>query len=305
MDSVYCTIITKSRLYQVLALIVSLDKVRAGDFQFFVLCVDDETYNLLIKLNWKNVHVFHESEIAESVVSLRKERKIHEYCWTLKAIFLETILTKYTDIERITFMDSDLYFLDDPEKIFNRQPNCSVLLSREEKYKPEWKRNFIKRVTNITGEYNSGFISFRRDKMGIACLNWWKEKTIEACKIDPKRGIFGDQKYLNEMPKLFSNICDIELPGVNIGPWNYLKYSFSEKDGYVYIDQCQLIFYHFSGVRIIEQNENIELIHSSTENTPFVFSIYHKLLTQLFTLIKQIEPGFNGFASEEDLKSYW
>lgn len=292
-------------MYQFLALIASLYKVKAGNYQFFVLCVDDETYNLLNKLNWKKVHVFHENELAESVVSLKKERKIHEYCWTLKAVFLEKILTKYPKVMRVTFMDSDLYFWEDPEKILKKQPNCSVLLSREEKYKPEWKPNFIKRVTNVTGEYNSGFISFKRDEMGIACLNWWKEKTIEACNIDPKRGIFGDQKYLNEMPKLFTTICDIESQGVNIGPWNYLKYTFSEKDGHIYIDQFRLIFYHFSGVRIIERDDHPELIHSTTENTPFVFTIYQKMLTQLITLIKHNEPSFNGFATEEDLKSYW
>lgn len=292
-------------MYQFLALIVSLNKVRSENFRFFVLCVDDETYSLLNKLNWKNVNIFHDNEIAGTVLSLKKERKIHEYCWTLKAIFLETILTKYPEVMRVTFMDADLYFWEDPEKIFNKQPDCSVLLSREEKYKPEWKENFIKRITNLTGEYNSGFISFKQDEIGTACLKWWKERTIDACKIDPKKGIFGDQKYLNEMPKLFTNICDINSPGVNIGPWNYLKYAFSEKDEQVYIDHYRLIFYHFSGVRLKKRNNKSELVHSSSKNTPIVFTLYDKILTQIITMVKQIEPSFDGFATKEDLKSYW
>jgi hypothetical protein len=304
MDSVYCTIITKSRLYQFLALIVSLIKVRNGEFQFYVLCVDDETCSLLKKLNWRNVTVLHEKDLSDDILSLKKERKIHEYCWTLKAIFIETILNKYPDVMRVTFMDSDLYFWGDPEMIFKEHPNCSVLLSREEKYKPEWKPYFIKRITKITGEYNSGFISFKRDEMGISCLKWWKEKTIEACKIDFKNGIFGDQKYLNDMPKLFVNICDITTPGVNIGPWNYLKYTFSEKDDHIFIDQFKLVFYHFSGVRIINLHNQVELVHNSEKNTPLVFTIYHKRLDQLIALVKHIDPGFDGYATEEDLKSY-
>ena len=305
MESVYCTVLTKSRLYQFLALIVSLKKVGPRRFRFFALCVDDESYNLLKKLNWKGITVFHDRELDESIFSLKKERQIHEYCWTLKAIFLELVLTKYPEVQRVTYMDSDLYFWENPELIFNEQPDCSVLLSKEEKYKPEWKPNFIRRVTKLTGEYNSGFISFKRDEMGTACLTWWKGKTVEACKIDPRKGIFGDQKYLNDMPQLFSNICDIVTEGVNIGPWNYRKYTFSKKDGHVYIDQFPLIFYHFSGVRIVKRNDQVALVHTSEENTPFVFKVYHKLLTKLYMLVKQIDPDFDGFASEQDLKSYF
>lgn len=305
MESVYCSLMTKSRLYQFLALIVSLNKVRAGNFRFFVLCVDEESYHLLKKLDWKNVTVFRDKEFAEDILALKKERKIHEYCWTLKALFLEMVLERYPYVKRVTFMDSDLYFWDDPEIIFNEQPDCSVLLSREEKYRPEWKPNFIKRITKLTGEYNSGFISFKRDEMGIACLRWWKEQTLEACRIDPLKGIFGDQKYLNEMPRVFSNICDISTRGVNIGPWDYRKYTFFEKDEHVYIDQIPLIFFHFSGVRIKKGDNGPVLAHDCEVNTPFVFNLYQKKLKDLISMIHHIEPEFDGYATKEDLQKYF
>ncbi|MEH7273551.1 putative nucleotide-diphospho-sugar transferase [Neobacillus vireti] len=305
MESVYCTIMTKSRLYQFLALISSLNKVRAGEFRFHVLCVDKETYNLLKKLNWDHVIATRDKELGEDILALKKERRIHEYCWSLKALWLETIFQKNPEVMRVTFMDSDLYFWDDPELIFNVQPDCSVLLSREEKYHPEWKGNFVKRLKRLTGEYNSGFISFKRDKMGTACLAWWREKTLEACRIDPRKGIFGDQRYLNEMPKLFSNICDITTAGVNVGIWNYRKYTFFEKNGQVFIDRTPLIFYHFSGVRVINQDNKVELVHGTHENTPFVFTIYQNILTQLVTKVREVEPLFDGFATKEDLQKYW
>lgn len=296
---------TKSRLYQFLALIVSLNKVRAGNFRFFVLCVDNETYRLLKKLKWKNITVFRDKEFGEDILALKKERRIHEYCWTLKALFLELVLKKYPDVTRVTYMDSDLYFWNDPEMIFNKQPDCSVLLSREEKYKPEWNLNFIKRAKEFTGEYNAGFISFKRDEMGIACLRWWKEQTLEACRIDPLKGIFGDQKYLNEMPRAFSNICDITTSGVNIGPWDYRKYTFTEKNDQVYINQIPLIFFHFSGVRIKKGDHGPEFVHGCEVNTPLVFNLYQKMLEELITMIKQIEPRFDGYATKEDLQGYF
>ncbi|SDM88621.1 Nucleotide-diphospho-sugar transferase [Bacillus sp. OK048] len=305
MESVYCTIMTKSRLYQFLALIVSLTKVRAGKFRFHVLCVDKETYDLLEKMNWDSVIVSRDEELGEDIVALKKERRIHEYCWSLKALWLETVLKKYAKSSRVTFMDSDLYFWEDPELIFKAQPDCSVLLSREEKYRPEWGQKFIKRLTRLTGEYNSGFISFKHDEMGLACLAWWREKTLEACNIDPRKGIFGDQKYLNEMPQLFANICDITTAGVNVGIWNYQKYTFTEKDGHVWIDQSPLIFYHFSGVRVINRDNRAEVIHETHENTPMVFTIYQDIITKLVKMVKQLEPSFDGFATQEDLNKYW
>ena len=305
MDSVYCTIVSKSRLYQFLSLIVSLTKVRDGNFQFFVLCVDDHAYNLLNKLNWKNVNLFHEKEVSEYIVSLKKDRKIHEYCWTLKGVFIEAILNQYPEVMRVTYMDSDLYFWGDPEWIFNNQSNCSVLLSKEEKFNPEWTHKFTKRIKKITGEYNSGFISFKRSELGNTCLKWWKEKLLEYCKIDFKKGTFGDQKYLNEMPELFEGVCDIATPGVNIGPWNYLKYQFTNKKNQVFIDQNKLIFYHFSGVRVIKKQDKIEFTHYSEKNTPFVYDIYFHVLSQIIKMVEQVDPEFNGFATEEDLKSYW
>jgi hypothetical protein len=305
MESAYCSLMTKSRLYQFLALYVSLNKVRVGDFKFYVLCVDDETYHLLKKLNWKNLTVFQDKELGDDILALKKERKIHEYCWTLKALFLEMVLTKYPELMRVTYMDSDLYFWDDPEIIFNKQPDCSVLLSREKKYRPEWKPNFIKKVTKLTGEYNSGFISFKRDEMGMACLRWWKEQTLEACRIDPRHGIFGDQKYLNEMPRIFSNICDINTPGVNIGPWDYRKYTFSENDDQIYIDHIPLIFFHFSGVRVKKGNNGLELVHECEIDTPFIFNHYQKMIADLITIIQHIEPEFDGYATKEDLQKYF
>ncbi|MGP7817092.1 glycosyltransferase [Niallia sp. 01092] len=304
MDSAYCTILSKTRLFQFLALIISLNNVTKGNFRFYVLCVDEESYNLLKKINWENVHLYPEEELEEHILLLKKERKIHEYCWTLKSIFLETLLLKHGDINRVTYMDSDLYFWGNPEVIFEKQPACSVLLTKEEKYNPAWKKSFIKTLTKITGKYNSGFISFKRDQNSLACLKWWKEKSIESCTILFKKQVFGDQKYLDDMPILFSGICNITTPGINIGPWNYLKYSFSQQKDIVLLDKTPLIFYHFSGVRILENNE-VKLVHNSESNLPFIYKMYKKVLKDVVKMVSMIDSEFDGYATEEDLKSYW
>ncbi|CAK6474052.1 glycosyltransferase [Peribacillus castrilensis] len=303
MENVYCSILSKGRVYQFLALVFSLQKTSKEDFDLFALCIQDETYNLLEKLNIKNLHVVHEKELGEEVLALKTERKIHEYCWTLKPIFLEHLMMKHHSASRLTYLDCDLYFWNDPSIIFKNQPDCSVLLSPEEKYNPSWSSNFKRYMQKITGVYNSGYISFKKDEFGLSCLQWWKKKCIERCEIVPSEGFFGDQKYLDQMPKLFSNVCDITTPGVNIGIWNDLKFQFHEDDGAVYVNKDRLIFYHFCGLRIVNKNK-IELIFNQ-KYVPFIFEYYQQKLQESIDLAEKIDPTFNGYASEEDLKRYW
>ena len=216
----FCTILSKTRLYQGLALLTSLKRVMGEDFHLFIHCIDEETFTLLKKMKWKNSQLIPEKKLPNRIVSLKNERKVHEYCWTLKPVICDYVLRKYPAVNRITYLDSDLYFWGDPRQVFKKQPDCSVLLSIEEKYSPR-ANQAIQQRSKITGRYNSGFISFKQDEIGRNAVRWWKEKCLENCRIDPAEGLFGDQKYLDELTGLFPAICDITTlasilaPGMN------------------------------------------------------------------------------------------
>lgn len=304
MDYVYCTVLSKKRIYQALALIRSLYKEMTEDFQFYILCVDDESYELMEKLNWKNIKVVHDKELGKKVKKLKGNRKLHEYCWTLKSIFMEKVLELNPDIQRVTYMDSDLYFWNDPKAIFINQQQYSVLLTKENKAVSKSKKKKTQHPDEVTGQYNSGFISIVRDENGLAALNWWKERCLESCEISPSKGKFGDQKYLDDMPILFENVGDIETKGVNIGPWNFRYYHYHVKNEKVYINKHPLIFFHFSGLRIVDRSK-IRLIHNSEKNTPFIFKIYKYELQKVIDIVKKEVPDFDGFAKDEDLKLFW
>ncbi|MGP7819362.1 putative nucleotide-diphospho-sugar transferase [Niallia sp. 01092] len=304
MDNAFCTVLSKKRLYQALALIRSLYKELKEDFSFHILCTDEETYKVLQKLKWKNIFLTSDEDLSKEILGLKNTRKLHEYCWTLKPIIIERVLETYPSVNRVTYLDSDLFFWRNPNHIFWNQPDCSVLLTKEEKAISPKKKSTLKEVENITGKYNSGFLSFKRDEMGISALKWWKEKCLESCAINPSGGTFGDQKYLDELPKLFLGVCDITTPGVNIGPWNFRKYYYHVKDKKVWINNDKLIFFHFSGWRIIGKN-NIKLIHNSEKHTPFIFKIYKQELYNVIDSVEKVDPTFNGFAEKVDLKLFW
>jgi hypothetical protein len=304
-ENIFCTILSKTRVYQGLALLSSLKQVMAEDFSLFIHCIDQASYKLLNKMKLENVHFIREKRLDESIRNLKQERRIHEYCWTLKPVICDYVLATYPSVKRITYLDSDLYFWSDPTSIFKKQSDCSVLLSIEEKYRPNMNQRIVQRKSRITGLYNSGFISFKNDEIGVKAVKWWREKCLEACRIAPEEGIFGDQKYLDEMPSLFSTSCDIATPGVNVGPWNVFKYQFSNVNDSVCIDEHLLVFYHFSGLRVVAKDKVEFVYRVNRRKLPFIYSLYIKAIAEAIELAAKLDPDFNGFADEAALQRYW
>ncbi|MEH7273553.1 glycosyltransferase [Neobacillus vireti] len=255
-------------------------------------------------MKWENSKLIPEKKLAKSIVLLKNERKVHEYCWTLKPVICEYVLRNYPSVKRITYLDSDLYFWGDPRTIFKKQPDCSVLLSIEEKYSSR-ANQAIQRGSKITGLYNSGFLTFKQDEIGLQAVTWWKKKCLENCRISPKEGLFGDQKYLDELPERFGNVCTITTPGVNVGPWNELKYKFLKVNESILIDHHLLIFFHFSGLRVISKN-NIQSVNTvSKKRSPFIYQLYREAIDEAIELVENIDRTFNGYADELDLQRYW
>ncbi|MGC4375429.1 putative nucleotide-diphospho-sugar transferase [Fictibacillus sp. Mic-4] len=304
MSSVYCTVLSKGRLYQAITLFHSLENVMQ-DYRVFTLCIDDDTYGLLKKMNLKNITFTHVKELEDAqLLELKKQRKRNEYCWTLKPLFIEKIMKDYPSINRVTYIDADLYFFENPTVIFENQPDCSVLLSRGDIVIPSFDPALIKELQRLLGNYNSGLISFKCDDPGSACLKWWKEKCLEHCVNAPGEGKFGDQGYLDSMPGQFPNVCDIITPGVNIGHWNYAKHRYSMKDGAIFADEAKLICYHFSGYRILNKNDMKRIHEKDRKDSPMLLhNIYQLHVKNAICLVEQIDPDFNGYAEGQDIHS--
>lgn len=300
-DHAFCTVLSKGRLYQALALIASLHHVME-DFRLFILCMDDDTYNLLQKIAIKNIILTHVKELEnETMLALKSQRRVNEYCWTMKPVFMERIGLQCPSFERITYLDADLFFWDDPGVIFRNQPDCSVLLSRAEIYIPPYTPSIIEQSETLLGKYNSGFISFKRDGIGDICLKWWKERCLEHCKEVAAKGKFGDQGYLDDMIALFPNVCEIQTPGVNKGHWNFRKHQFYMLDDKIMIDNARLVCYHFSGFRIANKHD-IVLILNDREDPAFFYEIYTNIVKIFINIVEQVEPAFNGYATKDELK---
>lgn len=297
MNNVFCVILTKYRLYQGVALCRSLKyNMQAADFKMFILCLDNETYEIFSLLNMENVNLVHVNKIEKEnplLLTKKIQRGKNEYCWTLKPVFLQYIFDQFPKIDRVTYLDADLCFFSDPMTIFHDMPQSDVLLTKHDF--PD-KYSF---VANESGKYNSGFISFKRGGVSDECLQWWKEKCFDWCYNKAENGKFGDQKYLDEMSNIFRGVNDVKTPGVNIAPWNHSKYRFSIRDGKFYINNDRLIFYHFCGFRIISQNKIALTVGFDKEYVSIIYDPYIHVLKEVISDIGKIRPNFSGYFIEK------
>lgn len=284
MGMYFCNIITRTRLYQFIALYNSI-KENSKSFKIFVLCMDEDTFRILEAAKLENLILNRHSEIEDiHLLNLKSIRKTEEYCWTLKPVYLMYVL-KHNDIDRLTYLDADLFFYDDPERIFVASDNCSVLLS-------EHDSNFdIKYVEDYVGRFNAGIISFKNNFRGRECLSWWKKQCIKWCYNTTETGQFGDQKYLEQIHERFNEVQPINVTGVNIAPWNDQKYIIYKKDGNLYINNARLILYHYCGFRVVDKNSCIFMYGNKC--IPLIHHPYMKAIKKAIHLVESIDKEFD------------
>jgi hypothetical protein len=242
----YCTILSNKMLYQGLALYHSIRRFRE-DFEFHVLCTDEEVYEIMKGLQYANILAVPVSTMEDSrLLAIKKGRREHEYCWTLKPVFIEHLLKNCSGISRITYLDGDLFFLSEPSLLFQDAGNWSVLLSKHD-YSTDFKY-----LECQCGTYNSGLISFKNDPSAQQCVSWWKEQCLQLCSCSFENSQYGDQKYLEQMPLKFEQVETFRTRGINVGPWNFARYKKLLLMVRLFKQGCPFVCYHFSRFRHID-----------------------------------------------------
>lgn len=294
-ESIFCMVVSRTRLIQAIACFLSLYKTM-DKFKVYILCVDEKCYEFFKEINLDKIVIVRISELnREDLLEIKTSRKLNQYCWTLKPGFIKYIFTLDDSIERVTYIDSDLFFYQNPNVIFENQPSSSVLLSSGEIFLPIYSKEFNHTMQALTGNFNSGFISFKKDINGLECVNWWDKMCVDSCTSNPEDNKFGDQKYLDDMPYLFNNVYEITTPGVNIGHWNYSKYNFTVLDDNIMVNNNKLIFYHFSGFRIISKYDIRQVHEQDRVDIPFIYPIYKRALGKIIDDVEKIDPDFKEY----------
>ena len=292
----FCTYFDSNYISQGLTLFHSLVEHSDKDFKFYVLCLDEKTFNILKNYKNKSLIAINLNEVEEEYSELyqaKSNRNKIEYYFTLSPVFPLFLLKKF-NISTIASIDSDLMFFSSPSPIFDEMDSYSIYITEH-----KFRDNF--RSHEISGKYNVQCQIFRNDHWGIKCLTRWKDQCIEWCYDRHEKEKFADQKYLDEWPEIYKDhIMVSENIGVGVAPWNIEGEDIVLEDGKFYINNKPLIFYHFHGLKIFNRffsKTGLSGFHA-TLNKP-IRLIYINYIKEIFrhetfNEKKEIRPGKYG-----------
>lgn len=264
----FCTIVSKFRLHQCIAMYHSL-RGFMDETVLYVLAVDEETKRVLDAMQLTGMTVIALEELEDDELKrLKEQRNLSEYCWTLKPLLLLYLYKSQKDFSIFNYLDSDLFFFDNPMKLFKGNRNWSALLTTHK----------------VNRKANGGFVAFMRCNYAYEALKWWKDRCLEWCYYKNDNGKFADQGYLDFMKVRFKGVSYLDMPGVNLAAWNYFKFDLDLKDGNIYVNRNRLIFYHFSGLRMKRISSSVAAY--GVEIPCIVCSAYSKAIEKA---IKEIE----------------
>jgi hypothetical protein len=280
----YITLFDSLYLPQGLALHESLEH-HAGTYTLWVLCMDKETRTVLDQLNLPNLRTISLSDVeTPELLAVKPNRTIGEYCWTITPFAPEFIFDQNKSIERVTYIDADLYFLDSVTPIFQEfEASKKAVLITEHAYAPDCDS------TAESGRFCVQFITFQRYASEPVRV-WWQDRCLEWCFARQEDGKFGDQKYLDEWPNIFADLVHVlQHPEWTLAPWNASRFPYSNAK-----------FYHFHALRIID-SQCVDLC-----TVPYEFSepvLWHVYQPYLKTLSSSIQTLANiGFVAKSQGK---
>ena len=230
----YVTLFDGGFLPQGLALYRSL--VRLDEpFRLWVLCVDEAAYHALVSLNFKEIKPLSLKALeTPALLAVKEGRNRAEYCWTLTPFAPRFVFQSDPRVQRVTYLDADLWFLRSPKPIFSEFEGAekSVLIT-EHAYHPPYD------LTETSGRFCVQFMTFVKGA-SEPVRQRWEDQCLEWCFDRIQDGRFGDQKYVDAWPTEFSGLVHVlEHPAWTRAPWNVLR--FQDKSP---------IFYHFHGLRL-------------------------------------------------------
>lgn len=272
--SVYATIFDKEYLPRALVLHASLMRVNAtARFAFF--CVDEQSAEMLIKIApERSVIVRHDQFSTPELAKTRTHRSRGEYCWTCKPFALSYLAHTMTDADWLVYVDADMLFFTDPDLALPGPDRHYVLT-------PHRFHEAFERYANSAGAFNAGYVAVRRSPDGQQAIDWWGHRCIESCSFTPTATTFADQKYLDQLPVLFSFGSTAPTPGLNAAPWNIENYRVHERGGRIYLDEYPLVLYHFQGLKILS-NRLVDLYGGNRRLSSALRSlVYEPYLEQL------------------------
>lgn len=226
----------------------------------------------------------------------------------LKPFFASHILEHHHNIQRLIYLDSDMYVFAPFVSLTDSAITLSPHRTKNIHYLPEPKDYSIISL-NRYGVYNAGYFELQRKAEAFAFLDWWKNLLEHTGYEKPDQHLFSDQLWLNLVHSFFDDVYINKNPGYNVGIWNLIERDVEERNGIYYVNNEPLILFHFSKFNLEEPDKMVYYNepYLTFENFPALKPLYQKYRNGL------MEAGYEKFKTmpypysytKNDKKTSW
>jgi glycosyltransferase involved in cell wall biosynthesis len=244
----FCTYFDHNYLPQGIALYHSLRR-HCPAARLIVLCLSEQAWQELTVRRLPGLLPLKLAELEAfdpELAACRANRTLIEFIFTCSAPFCRWVFARFPEIELLTYLDADMYFFSSVEPMFAELGAASIGIIPHRLQATSFARRF--------GQFNVGWISFRRDEEGLACIERWRRQCLEWCydRVEPTR--YADQKYLDEWPQRYRNVCVFRHPGANLARWNVGERRVTAHGEQVRVNGQPLIFFHFASFKQVTEH---------------------------------------------------
>ncbi len=294
---IYCTYFDKGFLLKGLALHESLIRYNSNA-KLWILAFDKYTEKILNKMKLKGVTVVALEDFEDKeLLAVKPTRHQVEYYWTCTPSWILYVLDNNPESESVVYLDADMLFYSDAGLGVSEIGDKSILIV-EHRF-PEGKEDMAK----ISGRFNVAFNVFKNNEASKDCLKRWRVQCLDWCYWEPEDGKLGDQMYLDEWPKLYGkNLVISKNVGVDAAPWNISQYIVSNKNKSVYINNNQLVCYHFHQFQILGPNHFSRVLGYtlSKDVIKYIYEPYENELRKQYEKVIKFDKSFKIERTDKD-----
>ncbi len=157
-------------------------------------------------------------------------------------------------------------------------------------------------------------VFFKNDSEATKCLEEWRAQCIKWCYLRYENGQIGDQGYLNDWTKKYKGVNELIDKGVNLGSWNIDNYKITTRNSTFFVDEEQLVCYHFHGLKLYFNNNKTLKAYPITVLHEQIYKICLDALQKSYDQLQKLDsawtfgtlpdPGFLRILKQKIIKVF-
>lgn len=314
------TIVSKNYLGQALTLHQSLKEQNHADYDFRIFLMDAfvsyEEAEEILNIKQKGVDITFYGEVRKVFKDINFEEMLIKYGVVEMNTAIKPFIIEYlfkTGYDKVIYSDPDIYFYSPIDRLDSLLDEYDIILTPHTVEPFPKDDGYLPDLFTImrAGMYNCGFIAVRNSENSLKMTEFWRGRLFAHCFIKFEDYMFTDQVWAAWFPALFDKVFILKDLGYNAAYWNLHERLPYFKDNKWYMNDDELVFYHFSGFnpndyRYISKYQTRYSLDTVNEDYGILAADYAgKLLNNDFERYKSMPYYYNRIPSVDVNISDW